>query len=534
MRTSSSRARRGLLALCSAALILSAALPAGADETPAPDPTVVEPTPDPTTAPPSTAPAPPPPTSSPAPEPPPTTPPPTSDPTTAPPAPVPSPTTAPPASPTTPPPPPPSPTTPPSPVSSPSPTVVPPTASPTTAAPTTTAPTTAAPTPSSTPTPLASPTTAGTTAFTTTLDTGLLAPTTATTLPARTTAITTGGAALMSALIRINAAEARCAANAPTETAPMIIDSAVMPAAVGAFHDDQVVNAAVVIGVGLELGLPERAIAIAVMTAMAESGLRPGTGEAEPVGPGGVGLFEQGPGGSWGTWEERIDPATSARNFYTRLTAVPGWDTLDPAVAADAVQRAEEPGIYAPYWEAALQMVSELTTRQVVSTSPRPCVTDLGTLSTRQAVWSNPVRGRITSAFGYRVHPVLGVTAEHWGTDIAASCGTPIVAAGDGIVVWSGGGLQGRTGNQIVVYHGNGVLTRYGHVLSGSVTVSVGAAVTSGQRIASVGGDPGLDPAGAGLSTGCHLHFETNTDNGGTVIDPVSYLAGYGVKLGTS
>lgn len=46
-----------------------------------------------------------------------------------------------------------------------------------------------------------------------------------------------------------------------------------------------------------------------------------------------------------------------------------------------------------------------------------------------------------------------------------------------------------------------------------------------------MGGDPRIDPAGAGLSTGCHLHFETNTDNGGTVLNPVTFLADRGVAL---
>lgn len=515
MRLASSRAGRGLLALCSAALVIGAVLPAGADEVPTPEPTTTEPTteptPDPTTPPPDPT--------TPPPEPEPTTEP-TPDPTT--PAPEPTPTTEPTADPTAPAP---APTTP-----APSPT---PTATPSTTP--TATPSSPSATPTAIPTPLATPEASPTT-FATTFDTSLLTTRTETTKSVGTAAksptfITTGGAALMAALIRINTAEARCAATDATEVTVVTIDSAVLPATIGAFHDDQVVNAAVIMGVGLELGMPERAIAIALMTAMGESGLRIAD-EETPVGPAGVGLFEQGAGGAWGSYEDRVDPATAARNFYARLTSIPGWDATDPTLSADAVQRGEDPGIYAPYWQPAVEMVQALGAQRAVAATPKTCVTELGTLNTSSTAWVNPLHGRITSAFGYRVHPVLGVTAQHFGTDVAAKCGTPIVAAANGIVVWSGGGLQGRTGNQVVVYHGNGVLTRYGHVLTGSVLVPVGATVTAGQPIAAVGGDSGLDPVGAGNSTGCHLHFETNTDNGGTVLNPATFLAERGVTLG--
>jgi len=335
---------------------------------------------------------------------------------------------------------------------------------------------------------------------------------------------------MMAALIKINTAEARCEANAATEAAVVTINSELVPASVGSFVDDQVVNAAILVGVGLELGVPERGQVIAVMTAIAESGLSP-VDEDVKVGPDSAGLFQQGAGGKWGTRADRADPATSARNFYAKLVTIPGWDAMEPTLAADAVQRGEDPNVYAGYWDQASEMVRTLSTGAVTATM-RPCVTAFGALSNGTAAWANPLVGRITSPFGYRVHPVLGVTAQHTGTDVAAKCGTPVTAAADGIVVWAGGGLQGRTGNQVVVYHGDGVLTRYGHLLSGTVLVSVGATVTRGQQLASVGGDSTLDPGGAGNSTGCHLHFETNRDNGTTAVDPTTFLADRGVALG--
>lgn len=146
--------------------------------------------------------------------------------------------------------------------------------------------------------------------------------------------------------------------------------------------------------------------------------------------------------------------------------------------------------------------------------------------------WSNPVLGRITSSFGMRVHPVLGIAAMHAGQDIANACGTPVHAAAAGTVLYVGGGYQGRTGNQVVIDHGGGIITRYGHLLSGSIRVGSGDAVASGEHIANVGGDASIDPMGAGNSTGCHLHFEVNTLGGSLPVDPAHFLALRGVALG--
>lgn len=146
--------------------------------------------------------------------------------------------------------------------------------------------------------------------------------------------------------------------------------------------------------------------------------------------------------------------------------------------------------------------------------------------------WGNPAVGRLTSPFGYRVHPVFSVLGVHAGQDIANRCGTPVHSAADGTVAYVGNSFQGRTGNQVVITHGDGVVTRYGHLLSGSTLVKVGDAVAAGQQVASMGGDAGVDPAGAGISTGCHLHFEVNENNGLTPVDPVQFLALRGVALG--
>lgn len=123
-------------------------------------------------------------------------------------------------------------------------------------------------------------------------------------------------------------------------------------------------------------------------------------------------------------------------------------------------------------------------------------------------IW--PVRGRISSRFGYRFHPVLKKNKYHSGIDIAAPRGTPILAADNGIVIFSK--YNGGYGKMITIDHGIGYSTVYGH--ASTLLVSYGQKVTKGQKIALVGS--------TGLSTGPHLHFEIRKN--GVPQDPLRYL----------
>ncbi|HEY5545664.1 MAG TPA: M23 family metallopeptidase [Gemmatimonadaceae bacterium] len=105
---------------------------------------------------------------------------------------------------------------------------------------------------------------------------------------------------------------------------------------------------------------------------------------------------------------------------------------------------------------------------------------------------------RISSGFGGRRHPVLGIFRRHQGTDYAASSGTQVRAIGDGLVIAAG--ARGGYGNMIDVRHTNGIVTRYGHLRSFAKGVRAGTRVSMGQTIGYVGQ--------TGLATGPHLHFE--------------------------
>ena len=106
-----------------------------------------------------------------------------------------------------------------------------------------------------------------------------------------------------------------------------------------------------------------------------------------------------------------------------------------------------------------------------------------------------PCRGRITSRFGYRVHPITGVYKLHDGVDIAAPSGTSICSAADGVVIQAG--WRGAYGYGITVAHGGNISTFYGHC--SKLIARVGDKVSRGQTIARVGS--------TGSSTGPHCHF---------------------------
>ena len=125
------------------------------------------------------------------------------------------------------------------------------------------------------------------------------------------------------------------------------------------------------------------------------------------------------------------------------------------------------------------------------------------------AMW--PVRGRVTSNFGWRQNPMGGNTQErHIGMDIAVPTGTNIVATGGGIVTRAT--YAGAYGNLVVIDHGMGMETYYAH--NSQLLVSVGERVTRGQVIALSGN--------TGFSTGPHLHYEVRIN--GNPVNPIDFV----------
>jgi murein DD-endopeptidase MepM/ murein hydrolase activator NlpD len=150
----------------------------------------------------------------------------------------------------------------------------------------------------------------------------------------------------------------------------------------------------------------------------------------------------------------------------------------------------------------------------------RPDWYDADGKSARRFLMKTPINGaRLSSGFGMRLHPILGYSRMHRGTDFAAPIGTPILAAGDGTIVRAG--PFGSFGNYIRIRHANGYDTAYAHMSRFVRGMRAGARVRQGQVIGYVGT--------TGRSTGPHLHYEVL--RGGSQINPMTLRVANGRNL---
>ncbi len=139
---------------------------------------------------------------------------------------------------------------------------------------------------------------------------------------------------------------------------------------------------------------------------------------------------------------------------------------------------------------------------------------DLSGVGQTRPGFTMPVaNARKTSGFGWRMHPLLGYSRMHQGTDYGAAYGTPIRAVTDGIVNFAG--WHGGHGNMVKLTHNGGLGSGYAHM--SRIAVSPGARVVQGQVIGYVGS--------TGLSTGAHLHFEVYRGGRAVAMNSVSFAS---------
>ena len=140
--------------------------------------------------------------------------------------------------------------------------------------------------------------------------------------------------------------------------------------------------------------------------------------------------------------------------------------------------------------------------------------------SAKKFLMKTPINGaRLSSGFGNRKHPILGYTKLHKGTDFAAPRGTPIYAAGNGVVERAG--PYSTFGNYVRIQHANGYQTAYAHLNGFAKGMRKGAHVRQGDVIGYVGT--------TGRSTGPHLHYEVYIN--GTPMNAMTLKLPTGRKL---
>lgn len=292
--------------------------------------------------------------------------------------------------------------------------------------------------------------------------------------------------------------------------------------ALSRWDDEQVANAAVIVEVGLRMQVPVWGQVIAVATAMQESSLRNlDHGDRDSLG-----LFQQRPSQGWGTPEQIMDPEYAAEQFYNRLLAVDGWESLPLTEAAQAVQRSAYPDAYEKWTGDAVALVAALGG------------------SVANGAWTQPVHAEVVSGFRTRQRP------DHDGTDLGAARNTIILAASSGTVsTVACNAYDSHTGQPwgcdrdgdpqltdgcgwyVDIAHAGNVTTRYCHMET-EPWVEVGDPVVVGQPIGLVGS--------TGHSSGPHLHFEVHapdpddTDDAAppTPVDPVEWMRENGAPIG--
>ncbi len=124
--------------------------------------------------------------------------------------------------------------------------------------------------------------------------------------------------------------------------------------------------------------------------------------------------------------------------------------------------------------------------------------------------WPSPGYTRITSPFGYRIHPIYKTRKLHTGIDVAVPTGGPITAAQSGTIIYAD--WYGGYGKCIMIDHGGGIVTLYAH--NNKLKVKVGQQVSIGESIAEAGK--------TGNVTGAHLHFEVRVN--GEMANPMEYV----------
>jgi murein DD-endopeptidase MepM/ murein hydrolase activator NlpD len=140
--------------------------------------------------------------------------------------------------------------------------------------------------------------------------------------------------------------------------------------------------------------------------------------------------------------------------------------------------------------------------------------------SVKKSLLRTPINGaRVSSGFGMRRHPILGYSKMHKGSDFAAPTGTPIMAAGSGVVAYMA--VKGGYGNYVQIKHNQDYATAYGHASRFNKKFRVGSKVKQGDIVAYVGS--------TGRSTGPHLHFEVLFK--GEQVNPAKVKATSGIKL---
>ncbi|MFJ6272117.1 M23 family metallopeptidase [Pseudarthrobacter oxydans] len=286
--------------------------------------------------------------------------------------------------------------------------------------------------------------------------------------------------------------------------------SAVSPApssTVAGFDGEQMKNAAAIMKAAADLKLPVAAQLIGVQAAIGESTLRV-IDFGDGAGPDSRGLFQQRANGSWGSYEDRMDPHTSATNFFKALQNVQGWETLEPTIAIHRTQRNADPHHYTRFRGQATQIVKALGGESASLVDPSGVCPGEGNqvVGDIAGKWVKPLQKAVmTSGYGPRPAPPStagGVLANfHYGIDFSTPGQAGSIVAITDLKIVKIRNLEGQFGTGVTGQTLDGKLTigMY-HMEAGSLKVKEGDTVAAGTPLGTEGA--------TGNVFGRHLHME--------------------------
>ena len=319
---------------------------------------------------------------------------------------------------------------------------------------------------------------------------------------------------------------------------------------VAGFSGAQLENAAQIMTAASDLKLSLAAQILGVQTAIGESTLKV-IDFGDGAGPDSRGLFQQRDNGAWGSYEDRMNPHTSATNFFKALQKVEGWQDLEPSQAIHRVQRNADPNHYTRFRSPAVQVVKALSVgtlgedldEKFQDITPNgdcpdtsPDAQQIGDLGSGE--WSSPLPGftAMTSPFGPRKCPAgascNSSVLDHKGIDLSKKGGASILAPTDMkiTVAEQGQGWKSAYGTYVIAkqIEKPGLVFEFHHLVHGSLKVKAGDTVAAGTPL-------GIEGT-TGNSTGVHLHFQiappgtpANAPTYRTVVDPAPILKSKGV-----
>lgn len=314
---------------------------------------------------------------------------------------------------------------------------------------------------------------------------------------------------------------------------------------VAGFSGDQLRNAAEVMAAASDLQLPVAAQILGVQAAIGESSLRV-IDRGDAAGPDSRGLFQQRANGSWGSYEDRMNPRISATNFFKALQRVEDWQSLQPSRAIHRTQRNADPDHYTKFRGSAAAIVTALSAGKPGGADTAGTIDSNGACPTEDSEtigalgsgkWVHPLPGsRVTSGFGPRPCPpgteCNTNTANHKGLDFAKGGLSPVLAPADMriTVAEQGQGWKSAYGTYVIAKQIDrpGLLFEFHHMAHGTLKVKAGDTVAAGTPIGIEGG--------TGNSSGVHLHFQIASPDApagaptfGYALDPTPFLKRKGV-----